>query len=67
MAKPKHVARFAGVTVVKETESALLCMINGEQHWIPKSQIHDDSEVYNDDTEGELVVSQWIAEQRGLV
>ena len=42
-------------------------LIQGEQHWIPKSHIHDDSEVYEMGTNGRLVITQWIAEQKGLV
>lgn len=53
----------------KETDAALLCVIEGEEHWIPKSQVSDDSEVFDDqdNAEGTLVVSEWIAKQRGLV
>lgn len=54
------------VAVRRETTLALLCVIDGEEHWIPKSQIDDDSEVYEMGTEGKLVVSQWIADQRGI-
>lgn len=35
--------------------------------WIPKSQINDDSEVYAKDTEGTLIITEWIAAQKGLV
>jgi len=35
--------------------------------WIPKSQVDDDSEVYKDGDEGTLIVTQWIAEQKGWV
>ncbi len=39
----------------------------GDSHWIPKSVIHDDSEVYDESTEtGELVVFNWFAEKEGL-
>ena len=34
---------------------------------IPKSQIHDDSEVYQTGTEGKLVISEWIAEKKNLI
>jgi hypothetical protein len=63
----KDKATFNDVEVVQETEAALLCRIDGRDVWIPKSQIDDDSEVYEKGTEGELVVSQWIAEQKKLV
>ena len=58
---------FKDVICKKATEKALLCTIDGEDYWIPTSQIHDDSEVYEEDHEGTLVVSEWIAKQKGLV
>lgn len=60
---------FAGVTCKKETDMALLCVIDGEDVWIPKSQVHDDSEVFDgaNNATGKLVVSEWIATQKGLV
>ena len=63
---------FNGVTCTKETGLALLVRIpedDDKEHWIPKSQIHDDSEVYDgeDNAHGKLVITHWIAEQRGLV
>ena len=60
-------ARFEDVTALRETEMALLCEIDGKQVWIPKSQIHEDSEVYKMGTEGELVIPQWLAEEKELV
>ena len=63
---------FSGVTVLHETDpgesgsGSLLCDVEGEEVWIPKSQIHDDSEVYEDGTDGDLVISRWIAEKKGL-
>jgi hypothetical protein len=58
---------FEGVEAKRETDKALLCLFpDGEEHWIPKSQIDDDSEVYREGDVGKLVVSQWIAEQKGL-
>lgn len=63
---------FKDATCVKETDKALLVRIpedDDKEHWIPKSQIHDDSEVYDgeDNAHGKLVITHWIAEQRGLV
>lgn len=58
---------FEKVTVVRETDNALLVDIEGKEHWIPKSQIDDDSEVYALGTDGDLVVSEWIALQKGLI
>ena len=54
------------VTCLKSTEKACLCLIGTEEMWIPQSQIDDDSEVCTEGDEGTLVISQWIAEQKGL-
>lgn len=51
------------VKCTHKTEKALLCVIDGEDIWIPKSQVHDLSEVYDVGHEGTLVVSLWLAEQ----
>lgn len=60
---------FANVICKRATDAALLCSIDGAEHWIPKSQLSDDSEVFNDagNAEGKLVVSEWIAKEKGLV
>lgn len=69
MADFKHKVRFKDVRAENVTPSklALVCWINGEQHFIPLSQIDDDSEVFGSGDEGELVISEWIAIQKGLV
>ena len=54
------------VSVVHETDNALLCNIEGEEIWIPKGQIDEDSEVYEEGTEGALVITEWIAKKKGL-
>jgi hypothetical protein len=51
---------------IRQTEKAILVEVEGEQFWIPQSQVEDDSEVYKAGTEGDLVISDWIAEQKGL-
>jgi hypothetical protein len=51
-----------------ETDLALLCEIDGEEKWVPKKAIHDDSEVYSmKNSTGTLVVERWWAEKEGLV
>jgi len=54
--------------VLRGTELALLVELEtGETVWIPKSVIHDDSEVYDEDSaEGEVVVQEWWAKKEGL-
>lgn len=61
--------RFEGVVCKKASPKALLCVIGGEELWIPASQVDDDSEVFNDgeNAEGVLVISEWIAKQKGLL
>lgn len=60
-------ASFPDVTCVRQSDAAILCCIDGKEIWIPQSQVDDSSEVYEAGQEGELVVSQWIAEQKKLV
>lgn len=50
---------------VRETEKALLVEIDGEQHWLPKSQLLD---IDSDDNEsGTVTVRHWLAVEKGLV
>lgn len=58
--------RFKDAKALRGTDKAILVRIEEEEHWIPRSQIDDDSEVYEAGHEGELVVSQWIADEKGL-
>jgi hypothetical protein len=69
MGREEDVVSFEGVVVKADTDKAALCVIPGydEEFWIPKSQIHDDSEVWHKGDEGKLVITQWIAEQKRLV
>lgn len=57
---------FKGVVVVKETAKALLCRFDGKEHWIAKSQIDADSEVYKEGDAGTLIISDWLATEKGL-
>jgi len=38
-----------------------------KHEWIPRSVIHDDSEVFDEGHEGTLVVKLWFAEKQGWV
>jgi hypothetical protein len=67
MSKERHTAHFDDVKTLAETEKALLCVIDGEKHWIPHGQIDDDSEVYRKGDEGLLIVSEWIALKKRLI
>jgi hypothetical protein len=53
--------------VIAETANAILVDVDGEQVWLPLSQVHDDSEVYAKGHTGKLVITEWIAKQKGLI
>ena len=81
MASPRHPAdlvlervleamvsvEFHDVSVIATSDEALLCDIEGEEIWIPISQITDDSEVYKSGTSGTLIITDWLAAKKGLV
>lgn len=64
-------ARFDDCEVKRSTEKALLVYIPDldENRWIPRSVVHDDSEVFDDEenNKGTLVVEDWFAEKENLV
>jgi hypothetical protein len=65
MAKP---AMLGEAEPLHETERAVLFSIEGEELWVPKSCIHEDSECYSMESgPGLLVVNEWWAEKEGLV
>lgn len=66
---PRPTVRFDDCRVVRGTDDALLIEIEGEETWVPKSIVHADSEIFDDDenSEGTLVLYEWWAEEKGLV
>jgi len=63
----RETVEFEEVVCIAETDASILCVIDGTNHWIPKSQVDEDSEVYKKGTDGTLIISEWIATERGLV
>ena len=55
------------VTCKRDTLKAILVDIDGEDHWIPVSQLDDETQVSAAGDCGLLVISTWIAKQRGLI
>jgi hypothetical protein len=59
--------------VLRETEKAILFQedegLDREKkpYWVPKSQIHDNSEVWQKGQVGMLVVKEWFARQKGWI
>lgn len=58
---------YEDVECIHETDDAILVVIEGDEYWIPQSQIDDDSEVWKNGDEGTLVITEWIAEKKGLI
>lgn len=61
----KEWAELDDVEGLGETEKALKVDINGNEEWVPRSQIAKDSEVTGEGDFGTLKVSRWLAEKRG--
>lgn len=65
---PKEPVYFEDVEVLHETDAAILVNLDGEEIWIPKSQILDESEVFDmDSSGGTLVITEWIAMEKELI
>lgn len=60
--------RIAGAVAVAETPDGLCVSVDDEEIWLPKSQIHEDSEVYDlkENAAGVLVIPRWLARTKGL-
>jgi hypothetical protein len=65
MSRP--VVEFENAECIKETDLAILVVIDGEEYWIPRSQMSDESDVYGEGQSGTLIITEWIAEQKGLI
>jgi hypothetical protein len=60
-------ANFLNVTVKKTTAKAILVtMIDKTDHWVPRSQITDNSEVRDLGDSGVLRTNKWWAETAGV-
>jgi hypothetical protein len=68
-AKQMGASRFVYVDVeviTKETEKAFLCRIDGEDVWLPKSQIADPDDYEEGDEQFELGITEFIANEKGI-
>ncbi len=60
---------FEDAKVIAETAMALKIEceeLNSQPVWIPRSVIHDDSEISEKDDEGTLALKRWFAEKEGF-
>ena len=56
------------IVCVRATGAALLCEgLRGEQFWIPVSQLDARSDVQTAGDMGSLIISEWLARQKGWV
>lgn len=63
---PYHVDGVAWPKLEARSGKAILFDIDGVEVWVPKSAIHDNSELWEvGQPPGQLVVKQWFAEKRG--
>ena len=58
--------RVADVEVIGDGGTALLCVIDGKQVWVPVLEMKYGSQVAKVGDRGKLVISRWLAEQVGL-
>ena len=58
---------FDEVVCKRETDKALLCEIDGTEHWIPKSQLLRGNEIECRGVEGKLVIPRWLAIEKKLI
>lgn len=60
---------FDDAECIRETVMALRVRLDdGRELWVPKSVVHDDSEVFDgyDNATGKLVLARWFADKEGL-
>jgi hypothetical protein len=52
---------------LRETAEAVLIYLDdvGDEVWIPRSQIHESSDVQDEGDVGSVVVTNWLAKERG--
>lgn len=55
------------VLAIKDTDYALCCLIDGNDVWVPRTVISEDSEVSEVNDEGILLIAEWWARDKGLV
>jgi hypothetical protein len=59
--------RIEKARCVSESPNAILIESPEYDGWIPQSQITADSEVWKEGQEGVCEITDWIAEQKGLL
>jgi hypothetical protein len=52
--------------LIRQTEKAALCEIDGEEVWLPWSQIDEGSDIKKDGDSGTVYIPRWLAEDKDL-
>ncbi len=52
--------------IKKATDKAFLVEIDGEEYWLPVSQVSDPDDYEEGDTDCTMSVTEWIAHEKGL-
>ena len=63
----EETCEFDDISVIRETDAALLVVSEGEQMWVPKSQLLDGTEIDTVHDVGRMVIPHWLAEKKELV
>ena len=50
---------------VEFMDDEVIDLVDQNPEWIPSSQVHANSEAWEYGDDGELVVNEWLAKQRG--
>lgn len=50
-----------------ETDKAFLVVIDGDEHWLPKSVISDADDYNSGDKDVTISITEYIAREKGLV
>lgn len=62
-------SRYVEVEVddcLRTTDAAALLVIDGDEHWVPFSQIEDNGEPLEEGFSGELYLTRWICDQKEI-
>lgn len=60
-------AEFEDVSCIDDSPLAIQVVIDGQCVWIPRSAVDESSEVQEKEDEGLLVISEWMAVEKGLI
>lgn len=53
--------------IKRVTEKAMLVRVDGEEHWLPLSQVADADDYNEGDVNCTVSITEWIAREKGLM